>query len=143
MPDFGYAEYQAQKLKKLTEYLERKAFEREMYKWGKWCVKEWERSGHPSMTVEYRASHGGGGGVLGHRILILEWPSDVLATHGRVLRLQEVEQDVVGLKYAICVKDDGNLWKREEWCLVYGISEDNFRQILSRAKKKIQGLPAD
>jgi hypothetical protein len=143
LPDFGYEAYRAEQQRKLAERLEFKAMERELYRWGKWRIREWENSGHRNMTPEYAASHGGGGGQLGHRILCLDWPDDVYATHMRINRLPEIEQDVIGLKYAICVKEDGDLWSRKEWCAIYGVSEDNFRKHLERARKKIQGLPAE
>ena len=144
LPDFGYEAYRAQQQARLQAKLEFKALERELYRWGRWVVKHFSHTGHPNMTPEHRASHGGGGGMLGHRILCLEWPDDVYATHHRVLMLSEIEQDVIELKYAICVNEvNGHLWTKADWCQRYGISEDNFRKHLERARKRIQGLPVD
>ena len=135
--------YEEERRRAKQEQLERYSFkelEAELYRWGKWWTRHCEDTGHRSMTAEEAFRRGSGGGSAGHAILCLDWPTEAYATHMRILRLPEIQRDVIQLRYAICVKEDGGLWERKDWCRVYGISEDNFRKILERARHAIQGL---
>lgn len=123
------------------ERLERSALEGELNRWGKWLETHSEFEGYPGVNILIAFIGGGGGGIPGHRILCLDMPTDIYATHGRVIRLPEAEQEAVWLKYVTRLKPDGTLWTVRERCVKADISEDAFHQRLSRARSRILGLP--
>jgi hypothetical protein len=119
----------------------RHAIDGELNRWGRWIERNAEYTGHPSINYLVAQLHGAGGGTPGHRVLCLDMPSDIYATHGRVLLLNESEQESVYLYFAVKLKPDGTLWTVEERCRIYGIKEESLRRRLARARYKILGLP--
>jgi hypothetical protein len=119
----------------------RRAIDGELNRWGKWIERHADYTGHPGINAIVAQLYGAGGGTPGHRILCLEMPTGVYATHVRVLRLTEGEQEAVCLYFAVQVKDDGTLWTVDEKCRIYGIKEESLRRRLSRARYKILGIP--
>lgn len=119
----------------------RRAIDGELNRWGKWIEKHVDYTGHPSINAIVAQLYGAGGGTPGHRILCLEMPTGVYATHMRVLMLTENEREAVYLYFAVQVKDDGTLWTVNEKCRIYGIREESLRRRLSRARYKILGIP--
>lgn len=119
---------------------ERRALMSELYAWGKWVETHSEYTGHPGVNFLVAALHGRGGGSLGHRILCLEMPTGVYATHQRVLRLPAPEQAAVQIKHVTVLNDDGTIQSVEERRRLVGISEEAFRKRLSRAYQRIMGI---
>lgn len=119
----------------------RRAIDGELNRWGKWIEKHADYTGHPSINAIVAQLYGAGGGTPGHRILCLEMPVSIYATHVRVLMLTEKEQEAVCLYFAVQVKEDGTLWTAQEKCRIYGIKEDSLRRRLARARYKILGIP--
>lgn len=119
----------------------RHAIDGELNRWGRWIERNSDYTGHPSINAIVAQLHGAGGGTAGHRILCLDMPDHIYATHGRVLRLTESEQEAVYLYFAVKLKPDGTLWTVAERCRIAGIQEDSLRRRLSRARYKILGLP--
>lgn len=119
----------------------RRAIDGELNRWGKWIERHADYSGHPSINAIVAQLYGAGGGSPGHRILCLEMPTGVYATHMRILMLTENEREAVYLYFAVQVKDDGTLWTAQEKCRIYGIKEDSLRRRLARARYKILGIP--
>lgn len=119
----------------------RRAIDGELNRWGRWIEKHADYTGHPSINAIVAQLYGAGGGSPGHRILCLEMPTGVYATHMRVLMLTENEREAVYLYFAVQVKEDGTLWTAQEKCRLYGIKEDSLRRRLARARYKILGIP--
>lgn len=119
----------------------RRAIDGELNRWGRWVERHADYTGHPSINAVVAQLYGAGGGTPGHRILCLEMPTGVYATHMRVLMLTEREREAVYLYFAVQVKDDGTLWTVTEKCRIYGIKEDSVRRRLARARYKILGIP--
>lgn len=119
----------------------RKAIDGELNRWGKWMERHLDYTGHPSINAIVAQLYGAGGGTPGHRILCLDMPTGVYATHMRVLMLTESEREAVYLYFAVQVKEDGTLWTVQEKCLIYGIKEESLRRRLARARYKILGVP--
>lgn len=119
----------------------RKAIDCELNRWGKWIERHADYTGHPSINFLVAQLYGAGGGIAGHRILCLDMPDAVYATHMRVLRLTESEREAVYLYFAVQVKDDGTLWTVAEKSRIYGIKEESLRRRLARARYKILGVP--
>jgi hypothetical protein len=119
----------------------RQAIDGELNRWGRWIERHADYTGHPSVNFLVAALHGRGGGSPGHRILCLDMPDHIYATHGRVLRLPEGEQEAIYLLFAVQVKEDGTLWSVEEKCRIYGIQEASMRRRIARARYRILGLP--
>jgi hypothetical protein len=96
--------------------------------------------------VNILANFEGSGGVHpGHRVLMLDMPSGVWATHHRVLMLSETLQDAVQAFYVTTVKEDGTLWNFEEKSAILKLTVPTFRRRLNRARHLIAGitLPID
>lgn len=119
----------------------RKAIDCELNRWGKWIERHADYTGHPSINFLVAQLYGAGGGIAGHRVLCLDMPDAVYATHMRVLRLTEAEREAVYLYFAVQVKDDGTLWTVAEKSRIYGIKEESLRRRLARARYKILGVP--
>lgn len=125
----------------IMDRLTRQAIDSELNRWGRWIERHADYTGHPSINVLVAQFYGAGGGTPGHRILCLDMPDHIYATHGRVLRLTESEKEAVYLFFAVKLKSDGTLWTVEERCRIYGIKEESLRRRLARARYKILGLP--
>lgn len=122
------------------ERLYERALEGELNRWGNWIEKHSDFSGYPGINIIESFIGGGGGGIKGHRILCLEMPTEVYATHGRVLRLEEMEREAIWLRYVTRVKEDGTLWTIRERCALAKITLEEFSKRLERAKEKILGI---
>jgi len=119
----------------------RRAIDGELNRWGKWIERHADYTGHPSINFLVAQLYGAGGGMPGHRVLCLDMPDGVYATHMRVLMLTEKEREAVYLYFAVQVRDDGTLWTVGEKCRIYGIKEDSLRRRLARSRYKILGIP--
>lgn len=122
------------------ERYELQGIDRELRTWGKWIEDHADFDGYASESKSC-SLQAWGGGEYGHRILCLDMPTHVYAVHGRVLRLREYEQEAVWIWYVIRVKPDGTLWPIEHKCRTAGITEAALRQRVSRARRRIAGLP--
>lgn len=125
----------------IMDRLTRQAIDGELNHWGRWVERHADYTGHPSVNFLVAALYGAGGSTPGHRVLCLDMPDAVYATHARILRLPEAEQEAVYLYFAVKVKDDGTLWTVAEKCRLYGIAEDSMRRRLARARYRILGVP--
>lgn len=130
-------------VKEELERYERKALKAELNRWGRWLETHYMSKGYRTMDTIVAAMMGRGGGNAGHVILCLDMPTDIYATHGRVLRLPEHEQDAILIKFAVKLKPDGQLWTDRELCLTAGIDLESFQKRVNRALRRIQGLPVD
>lgn len=115
----------------------------ELNAWGRWIERHMDYEGYPGINAVEAWLMGRGGGTGGHRILCLDMPTHIYATHGRVLRLTEFEQEAIWVWYVVRVKPDGTIWPIEHKCKTAGITEAALRQRVSRARRKIAGLPVD
>lgn len=123
------------------ERYELQGISRELNTWGKWIEDHIDYEGFPPVSAGMQLVSWGSG-IYGDRILCLDMPTHVYAVHGRVLRLPEHEQEAVWIWYVIRVKPDGTVWPIEHKCRAVGISECALRQRVSRARRRIAGLPA-
>lgn len=119
----------------------RKAIDYELNQWGKWLEATAKYEGYPAKNVLVSFLYGGGGGSHGSRVLCLDMPSHIYATHARVLRLPEGEQEAVMLYFAVRMKPDGTVWTIEEKCRHLDVQEASIRRRLARARYRIAGLP--
>lgn len=122
------------------ERYELQGINRELNEWGRWIELRIDYEGYPSFSAGMQLV-ALGGGTPSDRILCLDMPTRIYATHARVLMLSEHERDAVWIWYVIRVKPDGTLWPIEHKCRTVGISESAIRQRVSRARRKIAGLP--
>lgn len=125
----------------VLDNLTRRAIDGELNRWGKWIERHADYTGHPSINFLVAQLYGAGGGMAGHRVLCLDMPDAVYATHMRVLLLNEREREAVYLYFAVQVKEDGTLWTVAEKSRIYGIKEESLRRRLARARYKILGVP--
>jgi hypothetical protein len=125
----------------VLDNLTRRAIDGELNRWGRWVERHADYTGHPSINFLVAQLYGAGGGIAGHRVLCLDMPDAVYATHMRVLRLTESEKEAVYLYFAVQVKEDGTLWTVTEKSRIYGIKEESLRRRLARARYKILGVP--
>lgn len=124
------------------DYYERRGLEAELHRWGRWIVKREEYNAFPNCSNTEAARVGNGGGIPEHRILCLDMPTDVYATHMRIwTALTGEERDVIYVRYAFKVNEDGSISDRRIMCQQIGLSPEAFRKRLQRAKTKILGLP--
>jgi len=121
--------------------LYRKALEGELNRWGKWIEKHSDFEGYPGVNILVAFLMGSGGGTAGHRILCLDMPTDVYSVHHRILMLSDTLQEAIWICYVTRMKPDGTLWTMQERCERAQIGEEALRQRLSRAKRKLLGLP--
>lgn len=127
---------------KFMDVLFRRAIDSELNQWGGWLERHADYEGFPGANILVAFTNGRGGGLPGHRVLCLDMPSAIYATHGRVLLLPENEREAVYLYFAFRLKPDGHsFWTVEEKCQVAGIDERTMRRRLSRARYRIAGLP--
>lgn len=122
------------------ERLYLKAIHHELNSWGRWIERHSDYEGYPGLTNVEAFLNGRGGGQAGHKILCLDMPSEIYATHGRVIRLNETLQEAIWLFYVPRVKADGTLWETREKCERAGIFESALYQRLHRAKRLILGI---
>lgn len=129
---------------KAAEYAwERHCLNGELNRWGGWIERHSDYEGYPGVNILVAFLQGRGGGGGGHRVLCLDMPWDIYATHARVLICTEAEQEALWIKYVIRMKDDGTFWTIEERLLRMGLSDDTFRRRLSRARQRILGVNPD
>lgn len=121
------------------ERYELQGINRELNQWGRWIEQRIDYEGYPSVSMGLQLVSWGAG-VYGDRILCLDMPTAIYATHARVLRLSEHEQEACWIWYVIRVKPDGTLWPIEHKCRAAGITESALRQRISRARRHIAGL---
>lgn len=117
-----------------------RAIDGELNEWGRWIERHADFEGFPPANILETWIGGSGGGVPGHRILCLDMPVGIYATHGRVLRLSEEQRAAVEAWYIVRVKADGTLWSLDEKCLRLGIAERTLRDRVRQAKLRILGL---
>jgi hypothetical protein len=125
----------------IMDRITRQAIDGELNSWGRWIERHADYTGHPSVNFLVAQLYGAGGGTPGHRVLCLDMPDHVYATHMRVLMLNENEREAVYLFFAVKLKPDGTLWSVAEKSRIYGIKEDSLRRRLARARYRILGLP--
>lgn len=128
--------------KRLDQY-ERASLRQSLYAWGRWADRDQEHSGYPSADSVERFLQGSGGRVDGHRVLCLDWPEDVYATHQRVLRLSVELQRVIGSIYSGIMMPDGNVLPWSSRAARIHMSESTLRRSHERALLLIAGLDAD
>lgn len=129
----------------LREHYERlalRAIDGELNDWGRWIERHADFEGHPSANILATYIGGAGGSTPGHRILCLDMPDAIYATHGRVLLLTEALRDAICAWYIVRLNADGTLIALAEKCLRLGIAERTLRDRVRLAKLKILGLPA-
>lgn len=111
--------------------------------WGRWIELHMDYEGYPGINA-LEAWRAGRGGSPGHRILCLDMPTAVYAVHGRVIQvLTEYEREAVWIWYVVRVKPDGTIWPIEHKCRRAGITEEALRKRVSRARRRLAGLPVD
>lgn len=128
-------------LPNIMDRITRQAIDSELNSWGRWIERHADYTGHPSVNALVAQLYGAGGGTPGHRVLCLDMPDGIYATHARILMLSENEREAVYLFFAVKLKDDGTVWTITEKARIYGIKEDSLRRRLARARYKILGLP--
>lgn len=124
----------------IMDRITRQAIDSELNSWGRWIERHADYTGHPSVNALVAQLYGAGGGTPGHRILCLDMPDGIYATHARILMLTEDEREAVYLFFAVKLKDDGTVWTIAEKSRIYGIKEDSLRRRLARARYKILGV---
>lgn len=129
------------KVSNTLDHLTRQAIDGELNRWGRWIERNADYSGYPSINALVAQLHGAGGGTPGHRVLCLDMPDSIYATHARILMLNELEREAVYLFFAVKLKPNGTLWTVAEKSRIYGIKEDSLRRRMSRARYRILGLP--
>jgi hypothetical protein len=118
---------------------ERRELNRLLNRWGNWVEKHWDFDGYPSTNI-LESYIGSDLGAPGHRILCLEMPTDVYATHQRVIRLPEDERAAIWLWYVPVTKENGTIRSIAERCEIAGITEENLRKRVSRGRQRIAGI---
>jgi hypothetical protein len=125
----------------IMDRITRQAIDSELNSWGRWIERHADYTGHPSVNALVAQLYGAGGGTPGHRVLCLDMPDGIYATHARILMLSENEREAVYLFFAVKLKEDGTVWTIAEKSRIYGIKEDSLRRRLARARYKILGVP--
>lgn len=121
----------------------RRALEGELNRWGKWIETHSDYEGFPGANILVAFLMGRGGGTPGHRILCLDMPTDVYSVHSRVLMLSEELQEALWVYFVTRVRPDGTLWTLAARAHRIGISEEALRMRVSRARRKLLGLPEE
>lgn len=119
------------------------AISQELNRWGKWLEDHSDYEGYPGVNILVNYLYGAGAGTPGHRILCLEMPVAIYATHARVIRCTEAEQEAIWLYYVVRVKEDGTTWTLPERLNRAELTEDALWQRLRRAKRRILGIPVE
>lgn len=119
----------------------RKAIESELNAWGRWIEKRLDYHGFSKSSSLAAFTEGRGTGIGGHRILCLDMPVHIYATHGRVLRLTEEERYAINVWFIFRMKEDGTLWGLAEKAAVVGMDPVELRRLVNISVRKISGLP--
>jgi len=117
-----------------------RAIHGELNRWGKWHEDHSDYQGYPTANILETYIGASRTGEPGHRVLMLDMPVGVWATHHGVLGLTEDLQEVVIAQYMHTTKEDGTVWTLQEKCLRLGLSREIFSQRLHKAKRRIAGL---
>lgn len=119
---------------------ERAQLRRELFRWGRWMERQAEHSGYPSADSFAAEVFGCGGGLNGHRVLMLDMPDSVWATNARVMRLDEPLRAAIRSIYADIVTTDGKVisWLRRAQRIQ--ISEETLRWQHEKALRLIAGI---
>lgn len=112
----------------------------ELNRWGKWHEDHSDYQGYPTANILETYIGASRTGEPGHRVLMLDMPEGVWATHHRVMGLPIAMQEVVIAQYMHTTKEDGTSWTLLEKCLRLGISRATFSSWLHTAKRRIAGL---
>jgi hypothetical protein len=121
--------------------VDRSALEYALQAWGQWIETHADYEGYPRSDAVAAWLSGAGGGERGHRVLCLDMPVRIYATHGRVVLLPEHEREVVWAHYVPTMRDDGQAWTPRQKAERLGIEWEAYRKRLSRARFRILGLP--
>ena len=114
----------------------------ELNRWGKWIEARSDFEGFPGANVLVSFLMGRGGSTSGHKILCLDMPTDIYATHGRVLRCDEKQQEALWIWFVIRLHPDGTLWTLKEKSRIAKIPEHQLRNTVTQAKRRILGIEA-
>ena len=120
-----------------------KAVHGELNRWGKWHEDHSDFQGYPTANILETYIGASRTGEPGHRVLMLDMPVGVWATHHRVLRLTEVLQEVVIAQYMHTTREDGTYWTLLEKANRLNVSRETFSIRLHRAKRRVAGLDTD
>lgn len=121
---------------------ERRAINQLLNRWGNWMEKNSEFTGYPGTNI-LESYIGSDPQPAGHRILCLEMPTDIYATHHCYLRLPEQEQRAVWLWYVPVMLPDGRVRTTYERAVTAGIDYDTLCKQVSRARLRIMGIQPD
>jgi hypothetical protein len=119
--------------------IERRQLNAELERWGDWWEKHGHFDGYPGINI-LESFIGSDLGPPGHRILCLEMPIGVYATHHRVLRLPELEREAVWIWYVPRVKANGQTYTIVEKCAIIDMNEWTLRKRVQFAKLRIMGI---
>ena len=126
----------------LMDNILRRAIDSELNAWGGWLERHSDYQGYPRSDNVHAFLNGGGGGTAGHRVLCLDMPSGIYATHARILLLPESEREAVHIYFAFRVKPDGiGYYTLAEKCRIAEVDEKTVRTRIGRARYRIAGLP--
>lgn len=118
---------------------EKKELNRLLNRWGDWIEKHGDFEGYPGVNI-LESFIGSDLGLPGHRILCLEMPPGVYATHQRVLRLPEDEKKAVWLWYVPVMQENGTTRSVRERCRIAGLLYDTTYRRVQRALMLIAGI---
>lgn len=130
----------------LMDNLMRRAIDSELNAWGGWLERHNDYEGYPRSDNVAAFLNGGGGGSPGHRVLCLDMPTGVYATHARVLLLPELEREAVEIFFCYRLRpnarqDQTPYYSLAEKCQMAGVEERSLRRRINRARFRIAGLP--
>ena len=127
----------------------------ELNRWGRWVESRLDWAGYPRSSayaeslVELAAlqkkrltANGKQTRVIssGHRVLMLDMPTEIYAVDRRVTRLPEELQRIVWAQYVFILKNDGTVWSFQEKAERLNVPRGIFKQMLYEAKLLIAGL---
>jgi hypothetical protein len=124
----------------------RRAIDSELSRWGGWLERHQDYEGYPRSDNLQGSLNGSGGGMGGHRILCLDMPTGIYATHMRVIQLPEEERYAIELVFRYQVKPvrgttDPVYYTFGEKCKLAGIDESTIRRRWHRARYLVAGIP--
>jgi hypothetical protein len=117
-----------------------RAVDGELNRWGKWHEARWDWSSYPKASATENFKTGERASQAGHRILMLDMPVGIWATHHRVMALEEELRELVSAWYIIRVKEDGTAWTPREKSERIGIPLIEWRRLLRAAQMRIAGI---
>ncbi len=124
----------------MTDEAARDGLKAELNAWGRWVESHLYYEGYPTHSAGMRLTvHSGM--TPGSRVLCLDMPGRIYATHRQIWRLNEQDREAIYIWYVFRVKKDGTLWDQAEKAGLVGISDVALRQRVTRARLKILGLP--